>query len=70
MKLLLGHVLVDRKNDNNEVILQLDEIQAQFQLHDYKVNLLAKKIIELDLTRATLPHAQVPANEGQPSTHL
>jgi hypothetical protein len=41
-KLLLGCVLVNCKEDNNEIPLELDEIQGQLQLHDYKLNLMAK----------------------------
>ena len=42
MKLLLGHVLVDRKEDKNEIMLELDNIQDQLRLHNCKMNLMAK----------------------------
>jgi hypothetical protein len=70
MKLLLGRVLMDRKDDKDKVLLQLDEIQAQLRLQDLKMNLLAKKLMGLDLSTITLANTQVTPDEGQPSTQL
>ena len=68
MKLLLRHILGDRKDDKNEVLLQLDEIQGQLRLHDHKLNLLAKHLAGMDLSQVTLSQTQVPPDVGQPST--
>jgi hypothetical protein len=69
---LLKHILtislISGDKEENEILLDLDEIQGQLQLHDYKLNLMAKQIARLDMSRATLPQAQVPLDEGQPST--
>jgi hypothetical protein len=68
MKLLFERVLMDRKDDKDKVLLQLDEIQAQLRLQDLKMNLLAKKLMRLDLSTITLANTQTTPSEGQTST--
>jgi hypothetical protein len=70
LKLLLGRAMVDRKEDKNKIMLQLDEIQGQLQLHDYKLNLMAKQMAGLDLSHITLPQAQVPLMRANPLPSL
>jgi hypothetical protein len=67
MKLLLGRAMMDRKDDKEEILLQLDEIQAQLWLQDLKMNLLAKKIVGMDLSTLILDDVRATLDEGQPS---
>jgi hypothetical protein len=68
MKLLLGRVLMDMKDDKDEILLQMDEMQAHLRLQDLKMNLLAKKLASLDLSTLHLDNAQTTLDEDQPST--
>jgi hypothetical protein len=43
---------------------------TKFNLHEYKLNLMAKQMAGVDLSHITLPQAQVPLDEGQPSTQF
>lgn len=42
MKLILVRMLADRKEEKEELALQLDEIQAHVTLLDTKINVLGK----------------------------
>jgi len=66
MKLLLVHVLVDCHEENQETILQLDEIQAQLWLLNYKVNLSACKLTGMDLSIVEMPPTKVPKDTNHP----
>jgi hypothetical protein len=67
MKLLLGKAMMDKKDDKEEIMLHLDEIQAQLHLQDLKMNLLAKKIVGMDLSTLGLDDVFVTLDEVQPS---
>jgi hypothetical protein len=67
MKILLGKAMMDKKDDKEEIMLHLDEIQAQLHLQDLKMNLLAKKIVGMDLSTLSLNDVFVTLDEVQPS---
>jgi hypothetical protein len=66
MKMILGWALEDRKEEKEELALQLDEIQAQIKLLDTKLNLLGKQLASMDLEATIVPTAQVH-QEARPS---
>lgn len=41
IKTMMGKVLVERNEDYNEILLQLDDMQLQIKDVDYKVSVLA-----------------------------
>jgi hypothetical protein len=48
MKILLGHTLMDRKYEKEEIVIELDDIKVQLRLQDLKMNFLSKKLKGLD----------------------
>ena len=61
--------MMDRKDDKEEIMLQLDEIHAQLRLQDLNMNLLAKEIVGMDFYMLNLDDVHVALDEGQPSNH-
>jgi len=59
--------MMDKKDDKEEIMLHLDEIQAQLHLQDLKMNLLAKNIVGMDLSTLSLNDVFVTLDEVQPS---
>jgi hypothetical protein len=51
--------LQTEKDDKEEIMLQMDEMQAQIRLLDHKMNLLARKIVDIDLEAVATPPTQV-----------
>jgi hypothetical protein len=68
MKSLLGRALADIKDDKEEIMLQLDEMQSQIRLLDHKMNLLARKIVGIDLEAVATPPTQVHEEAGSSNT--
>ena len=50
IKTMMGKVLVERNEDYNEIMLQLDDMQLQIKDVDYKVSVLAQGMAGMDFT--------------------
>jgi hypothetical protein len=68
MKVLMGHVLVERHEAKQEILSQLDDIQLKINLLDHKMNSIVKQLARMDLTKLDFPQPQVPTTEGRPIT--
>jgi hypothetical protein len=64
--MLMGRVLVERHEAHQEILLQLDDVQLQIKLVDHKINLLADKLVGLDLTNLDFPQPQVHVAKERP----
>jgi hypothetical protein len=66
LKTLMGRVLLDHHEARQEVLLQLDDMQLQVKLVDHKLNLIADKLVGMDLSNLDYAQPQVPVTAGQP----
>jgi hypothetical protein len=61
LKTLMGRVLLDHHEARQEILLQLDDMQLQIKLVDHKLNLIAEKLVGMDLSNLDYAQPQVPA---------
>jgi hypothetical protein len=66
MKKIMDNVLVERHEARHEILLQLDDVQLQVNLMDHKINLLAEKVVGLDLSKLDYPQPQVLVGDDHP----
>jgi hypothetical protein len=64
----MGRFLVERHESRQEILLHLDDVQLQVKLLDHKLNMMAEKIVGLDLANLDYPQPQVPVVKGCPIT--
>jgi hypothetical protein len=65
LKTLMGQVLLDHHEARQEILMQLDDVQLQVKLVDHKLNLIADKLVGMDLSNLDYAQPQVPTTEGR-----
>jgi hypothetical protein len=64
--MLMGRALIEINEAHEEVLLHLDDMKLQIKLVDHKINLLEKRIVDLDLSNLDYPQAQVHVVDEHP----
>jgi hypothetical protein len=65
LKTLMGRVMLDHYEARQKVLLQLNEAQLQIKLVGHKLNLVANKMTDMDLSNLDYAQPQVPAIAGR-----
>jgi len=61
----MGRVLLDHQEARQEIIMHLDDVHLQVNLVDHKLNLIADKLVGMDLSNLDYDQPQVPVVEGR-----